>query len=161
MKLREELETPVEDAAILLRILSELGFASGSATRSTARNSPAADVIIAVDETPIGTFVEIEGSEDGIRSTAAALGRSDADYILDSYRRLFLDHCAQPATSRRPTCCSSMDRLSHALVLTAGLGTRLDPLTRVRAKPAIPVAGEPLVRRIIRWLVAQSSPTSS
>jgi mannose-1-phosphate guanylyltransferase len=45
--------------------------------------------------------------------------------------------------------------LSHALVLTAGLGTRLQPLTSVRAKPAIPVAGEPLVRRIIRWLAGQ------
>jgi mannose-1-phosphate guanylyltransferase len=42
----------------------------------------------------------------------------------------------------------------HALVLTAGLGTRLRPLTDVRAKPAIPVAGEPMIRRIIAWLVA-------
>ncbi len=41
-----------------------------------------------------------------------------------------------------------------ALVLTAGLGTRLRPLTDVRAKPAIPVAGEPMVRRIIAWLAA-------
>ena len=41
-----------------------------------------------------------------------------------------------------------------ALVLTAGLGTRLRPLTLVRAKPAVPIAGEPLVRRIIRWLRA-------
>jgi NDP-sugar pyrophosphorylase family protein len=39
-----------------------------------------------------------------------------------------------------------------ALVLTAGLGTRLRPLTLVRAKPAVPIAGEPLVRRIIAWL---------
>ncbi len=37
-------------------------------------------------------------------------------------------------------------------MLTAGLGTRLRPLTRVRAKPAVPVNGEPLVRRILRWL---------
>jgi NDP-sugar pyrophosphorylase family protein len=43
----------------------------------------------------------------------------------------------------------------HAVVLTAGLGTRLRPLTAVRAKPAIPVAGEPLVRRIARWLAGQ------
>ena len=43
--------------------------------------------------------------------------------------------------------------IHHALVLTAGLGTRLRPLTDVRAKPAIPVAGEPIVRRIITWLV--------
>jgi mannose-1-phosphate guanylyltransferase len=45
--------------------------------------------------------------------------------------------------------------IRHALVLTAGLGTRLRPLTDVRAKPAIPVAGEPMIRRIIAWLAAQ------
>jgi NDP-sugar pyrophosphorylase family protein len=39
-----------------------------------------------------------------------------------------------------------------ALVLTAGLGTRLRPLTYHRAKAAIPVAGESLVRRILKWL---------
>jgi NDP-sugar pyrophosphorylase family protein len=42
----------------------------------------------------------------------------------------------------------------HALVLAAGLGTRLRPLTLVRAKPAIPVAGEPMIRRIVSWLAA-------
>src|SRR2546422_9452073 len=41
-----------------------------------------------------------------------------------------------------------------ALVLTAGLATRLRPLSRVRAKAALPVAGEPLVERILRWLAA-------
>ena len=39
-----------------------------------------------------------------------------------------------------------------ALVLTAGLATRLRPLSLVRAKAAVPVAGEPLARRILRWL---------
>ncbi len=39
-----------------------------------------------------------------------------------------------------------------ALVLTAGLATRLRPLSHVRAKAALPVAGTPLVHRIIRWL---------
>jgi mannose-1-phosphate guanylyltransferase len=39
-----------------------------------------------------------------------------------------------------------------ALVLTAGLATRLRPLSLVRAKAAVPVAGEPLVRRILRQL---------
>ncbi len=37
-------------------------------------------------------------------------------------------------------------------MLTAGLGTRLRPLTRRRAKPALPVAGTPLVERIAIWL---------
>lgn len=39
-----------------------------------------------------------------------------------------------------------------ALVLTAGLGTRLRPLSLVRAKAALPVGGDALVRRILRWL---------
>lgn len=39
-----------------------------------------------------------------------------------------------------------------ALVLTAGLGTRLKPLSDVRAKPALPVAGQPLISRILGWL---------
>jgi NDP-sugar pyrophosphorylase family protein len=41
-----------------------------------------------------------------------------------------------------------------ALVLAAGLGTRLRPLTLARAKPAIPLAGDPLIRRILRWLAS-------
>lgn len=40
----------------------------------------------------------------------------------------------------------------RALILAAGLGTRLRPLTTVRAKAAMPVNGEALVRRVIRWL---------
>jgi len=43
-------------------------------------------------------------------------------------------------------------RRPAALVLTAGLGTRLRPLTDVRAKAAVPVNGEPLARRVARWL---------
>ena len=47
------------------------------------------------------------------------------------------------------------DTNSSALVLTAGLGTRLEPLTYIRAKAAVPVNGETLARRAIRWLVSQ------
>jgi len=39
-----------------------------------------------------------------------------------------------------------------ALVLTAGLATRLRPLSFVRAKAALPVAGTPLIHRILRSL---------
>jgi NDP-sugar pyrophosphorylase family protein len=41
-----------------------------------------------------------------------------------------------------------------ALVLAAGLATRLQPLSSVRAKAALPVGGVPLVVRILRWLQA-------
>ena len=53
----------------------------------------AEDVIIAIDETPVGTFVEIEGGEAHIHRTAAALGKTARDYITDSYRTLFTEYC--------------------------------------------------------------------
>ena len=40
------------------------------------------------------------------------------------------------------------------LLLCAGLGTRLRPLSAVRAKPALPVAGTPLVRRLLATVAA-------
>jgi NDP-sugar pyrophosphorylase family protein len=39
-----------------------------------------------------------------------------------------------------------------ALVLAAGLGTRLGPLTASRAKPSLPVAGPSLIERVAGWL---------
>ena len=45
--------------------------------------------------------------------------------------------------------------LPAALVLAAGHGTRLRPLTEVRAKPAVPVAGCPLIRHVLKWLANQ------
>ena len=45
--------------------------------------------------------------------------------------------------------------LPPALILTAGLGTRLAPLTHARAKPAVPVVGVPIILRVLRWLAEQ------
>jgi NDP-sugar pyrophosphorylase family protein len=42
-----------------------------------------------------------------------------------------------------------------AMILAAGLGTRLRPLTLERAKPAIPLLGKPLLVRLIEHLVNQ------
>ena len=47
-----------------------------------------------------------------------------------------------------------------ALVLTAGLATRLRPLSLVRAKAALPVSGEPLVCRILRQLAGAGVPSA-
>src|SRR5687768_3786650 len=41
-----------------------------------------------------------------------------------------------------------------ALVLTAGIATRLRPVSTVRAKAGMPVAGKPLIGRILEWLAA-------
>jgi adenylate cyclase class 2 len=95
MKLREELETIVGDGLLLLRVLEELGFRVWFRYQKYREEFAHECVTVALDETPVGTFVEIEGSENGIHEMAAALSRKPADYVLDSYRGLFVKHCQQ------------------------------------------------------------------
>ncbi|MCL4814508.1 MAG: class IV adenylate cyclase [Vicinamibacteraceae bacterium] len=89
VKVREELETVIGDAETTLRILGTLGFSPWFRYQKYREELALEDVVIAIDETPIGVFVELEGSEHGIQGVAARLGRAQADFILDSYRTLF------------------------------------------------------------------------
>jgi adenylate cyclase class 2 len=95
MKVREELETVVGDGPVLLRICEALGFHVWFRYQKYREEFALDDVIVAIDETPIGTFVEIEGGEQGIISTTAALGLTPGDFLLDSYRGLFVRHCQE------------------------------------------------------------------
>jgi adenylate cyclase class 2 len=90
MKLREEFETLVSDGILLLRIFEELGYQVWFRYEKYREEFSHEGVIVAIDETPVGVFVEIEGTEAGITAMAAAMGRTPQDYILDSYRSLFL-----------------------------------------------------------------------
>jgi adenylate cyclase class 2 len=99
MKLREELETVVGDGTLLLRIFEALGFHVWFRYEKYRQEFAKDDVIVAIDETPIGTFVELEGGEQGIVSAALALGRGQADYVTDSYRGLFLQYCHERGVS--------------------------------------------------------------
>ena len=44
--------------------------------------------------------------------------------------------------------------VKKAIVLAAGFGTRLRPLTVSRPKPLLPVMGEPMLGRILDMLVS-------
>ncbi len=94
MKVREELETVVGDGLLLLRVLEELGYRVWFRYQKYREEFAHEDVTVAVDETPVGTFVEIEGSDSGIRAMATALARNPDDYVTDSYRGLYVKHCA-------------------------------------------------------------------
>ena len=92
IKIRQEYETVVADGAMLNKILEELGLHCWFRYEKYREEFTNDDVVIAVDETPVGVFVEIEGGENAIHAAARALGKSPADYITDSYRFLFLQH---------------------------------------------------------------------
>ncbi len=92
MKLREEHETMAADGGVLLTILKSLGFHVWFRYQKFREEFTSGDVVIAIDETPVGVFVEIEGGEVPITATARALGCTPDDYVTDSYRMLFLMH---------------------------------------------------------------------
>ena len=92
MKIREEYETVIGDGEVLQRVFEELGLRVWFRYEKYREEYAAEDATIAIDETPVGTFVEIEGGELAILKMTEALGLSTADFILDSYRGLFLQH---------------------------------------------------------------------
>jgi adenylate cyclase, class 2 len=94
-KVREELETVVGDGHLLLRVFEELGFRVWFRYQKYREEFSIDDTMVAIDETPIGVFVEIEGGEESIARVAQALGRGPAEYVLESYRGLFVRHCEQ------------------------------------------------------------------
>lgn len=101
VKVREELETVVGDGHLLLRVLEELGFHVWFRYQKYREEFAIDDCIVAIDETPVGVFVEIEGGQDGIARVARALGRGPSDYMLESYRGLFVQHCERSGVPAR------------------------------------------------------------
>jgi len=90
MKLREEHETGVGEGETLARVFEALGLRVWFRYQKHREEFSAPDLTIAIDETPIGTFVEVEGTEAAILAMTRALGRTSSDFILDSYYRLFM-----------------------------------------------------------------------
>ena len=90
MKVREEHETRVETADALTHAFEVLELRPWFRYQKYREEFSAPGVVIAIDDTPVGTYVEIEGEESAITGVAAALGRSPADFIVDSYYRLFM-----------------------------------------------------------------------
>lgn len=88
VKTREELETPVADPHTAQLVLRALGYSQVFLGEKYREEYALHGAHIALDEVPFGVFIEIEGTPEVIERTAAALGKSTADYRLESYPRL-------------------------------------------------------------------------
>ncbi len=90
MKVREEIESTAGNSSNLVTILERLGLEVWFRYEKYREEFTFNGVIVAIDETPVGIFIELEGEERVINKIASSLGRSQEDYILDSYRDIFL-----------------------------------------------------------------------
>lgn len=89
LKSREEIETTVGDADALQAVLARLGLRPVFRYQKYREAYAWGGQEIVLDETPIGTFLEIEGDPEGIHKAAAALGYGREAYVTDSYVALF------------------------------------------------------------------------
>jgi len=96
-KSREEVELEVADAAAMGAIFARLGFQPiwrYEKYRTEFRQPRRAGVAM-LDETPIGVFLELEGTGPWIDRTAGRLGFRETDYITASYASLYLESCGR------------------------------------------------------------------
>jgi len=89
VKARQEIEVAVPEPDTLQSLLAALGLKPVFRYQKYRESYAWKDVEIVVDETPVGTFLEIEGPEETIHAAAAALGYRPADYMTGSYGELF------------------------------------------------------------------------
>jgi len=100
---REELELDIADSHKLTVILSRLDFVARFRYEKyrTEYQRPRETGVAMLDETPIGVYLELEGSGAWIDHTTHLLGFSESDYITTSYYGLYIDYCGahhlQPA----------------------------------------------------------------
>ena len=107
-KVREELEVEVAEAGDLTRIFEGLGMNGWfryEKYRTTfelpASKAWAKGLLIQLDETPIGTYAELEGPPLAIDRAATELGYSKRDYVLKNYLVLYMEECRRKGEEPR------------------------------------------------------------
>lgn len=89
VKTREERETAVSDPEALDRILNGLGYRPRFRYEKHREEWTLDALVVALDETPIGGFVEIEGEPTAIRGLLPRLDLDPADALPYSYADLY------------------------------------------------------------------------
>jgi adenylate cyclase class 2 len=94
-KSREELELIIPDARVMSAIIDRLGYRlvfRYEKYRTEFKRHRGRGVAV-LDETPVGIYLELEGTSAWIDRTARKLNFSERDYITQSYAALYVDWC--------------------------------------------------------------------
>lgn len=97
-KVRWETEVELSDAGAMRAVLESLGLRVKfryEKRRTAYRLPDEPRLLVELDETPIGAFLELEGPPRAIDRAARRLGFSAADYLRDSYLALYMADCAR------------------------------------------------------------------
>jgi adenylate cyclase class 2 len=95
-KIKEEIEVAVSNGETMQFILNALGLHPVfryEKFRTTFTLLGVRNLKIELDETPIGTFLELEGAPPAIDRAAKLLGYTRADYITTTYGALYIADC--------------------------------------------------------------------
>jgi adenylate cyclase class 2 len=101
-KIRQEIEARVVDGSVVAEILEGLGlrpafryqkYRTVFAQIARGRQKPCA--LAELDETPIGSYLELEGPAAWIDRVAKQLGYSHDHYITASYASLYREKCEE------------------------------------------------------------------
>ena len=85
VKSRVEIETPVESAERTLAILAGLGFQPVRRYQTRRETWSLDRIIVALDETPAGNFVEVEGPSEHLAAAAGDLGLDPRSAVQGTY----------------------------------------------------------------------------
>jgi len=101
-KTREEMEIALESGTTALQIFKQLGmqvwfryqkYRKEFAIPLSRRSGE--EIHVAVDETPVGNYVEFEGSEEGIRELAHSMRIQESQFLRHSYYAIYLQYCQE------------------------------------------------------------------
>jgi adenylate cyclase class 2 len=93
VKAREELETAIGDPELVDQVFRNLGYHPVFASQKFREEYDLPHAHLAIDEAPVGVFIEIEATPSRIEEVTTLLGRTVADYLLDSYVTLWRRKC--------------------------------------------------------------------
>jgi adenylate cyclase class 2 len=110
-KKRLEIEIDLGGKTGMDKILTQVGYHPVFRYEKfrTEYVNPRAEGKVLLDETPIGNFLEIEGSPRWIDRTARLLGFSTDDYITRSYGYLYLAYCRERKKRAKDMVFSAKD----------------------------------------------------